>query len=418
MEFWKIAALSTWGIIFIIISVYIYSRKKWFSYSKDILLGQRLHNSVDQLFDEIANKDIRRTTLSNVIKHVLWRLTRIGLFAILAALIPILFLSIQTYFLGNQNKLLNNQNNLLKNQTDRLNMQNNLIEAQRRGSLVLLMSNILDQINDEIKEQRKNPDFNDSLGYSLSKPLIGRIAGLSHGFLPYRILQGDTLTKKEYSLERGQLLLALANNKLDSVTTALIYQSTSFKQSYLRKANLYKANLSSIDLSNSYLGEADFTNANLSGANLTETYSNKADFKGANLSFAYLVRGDFREVKLIGSNLKGANMSSVNLSKAILSGADLSHALLGGNVAMSTNLQAANLSHADMYNVNLSGALFKVKNLRNTNMKRVNFSRIIYPDIQLFDSVTSLYETKNLNPKIRNYLTKSKPCVFVEEGCK
>ena len=143
----------------------------------------------------------------------------------------------QTRLLGDQNRLVGFQNTridsqinlmsyqnvLLDTQNYRINLQNNLIEAERRGSLVILMSNIMDQMNEEINEQKKGLSKDslavlDSLGYRLSDPLIGRIAALSQGFLPYRYLEGDTLIETPTSPERGQLLLSLVKSNLDSVS--------------------------------------------------------------------------------------------------------------------------------------------------------------------------------------------------------
>lgn len=172
-------------------------------------------------------------------------------------------LGFQNNLFANQNQLLNYQNIkvdsqislmsfqnvLLDTQNYRLNLQNNLIEAERRGALVILMSNIMDQMNEEIKQQKLDTTFNDSLGYSLSDPLIGRIAALSQGFLPYRYLDGDTLTEKVVSPERGQLLLSLVKSRLDSSTYQKIYRSTTFSHAYLERADLSEADLSDADLS-------------------------------------------------------------------------------------------------------------------------------------------------------------------------
>lgn len=153
MEFWKFAAIITWILIGAGVLFFFYFRKRWVHLGKEVLLGHRLHTSVDQLFDEIEKHKISKGTLSKVSKHVLWRLTRIGLFAIMAALIPVAFIALQAYLLSNQNQLLLNQN-------ERIEIQNNLIEADRRSSLVFLMSNVLDRVDAEIALQRQARENN------------------------------------------------------------------------------------------------------------------------------------------------------------------------------------------------------------------------------------------------------------------
>ncbi len=60
-----------------------------------------------------------------------------------------------TWLLLSQNGLLKSQNDLLGNQNGFIKQQMSLEEASRRGALVMLMSNIMDKVDDEIKEQKK-----------------------------------------------------------------------------------------------------------------------------------------------------------------------------------------------------------------------------------------------------------------------
>ena len=325
----------------------------------NILAGPGLMASSKQLVKELKSRKVNDETITEVGVHVLWRFTRAGIVGLFVVALPtwlsiwvltnqnsliqyqndrvntqtrldsvqtimieqqtdILerqdekfgiqnelltkqtsFLESQDQKLGLQNIMFAKQNLMLDTQNYRLNLQNNLIEAERRGALIILMSNILDQMNDEITEQKRDTSFVDSLGYFLSDPLIGRIAALSQGFLPYRYLENDTLTAKPSSPERGQLLLSLVKSELDSITYDKIYDATNFNYAYLDGADLFGAYLIGADLS-----EANLSGANLSGANLS----------GADLFRAYLFR----------ATLRGANLSGTYLSEANLSGADLS----------------------------------------------------------------------------------------------
>ena len=83
--------------------------------------------------------------------------------------------------------LLVNQNDLLENQNTLIQRQMSLEEASRRSALVMLMSNIMDKVDDEIKEQKSelrskgiSKAVVDTMKFSLSQSLIGQIAALSH----------------------------------------------------------------------------------------------------------------------------------------------------------------------------------------------------------------------------------------------
>ncbi len=170
-------------------------------------LGGDLKQSIKQLVVEVRAKDqtISDDTLGNVLAHGAWRLTRIGCFAILVAIIPVAIFIVQTTLLYYQNQKIDAQN-------IRLDQQTNLQEAERRSSLVFLFSNVMDAVDRELRD-KTNPSR------KLSKPLRGRIIALSRRLEPYKYLtEGDTLSAKPLSPERGQLLINLVESDLDSVT--------------------------------------------------------------------------------------------------------------------------------------------------------------------------------------------------------
>ena len=218
-----------------------------------------------------------------------------------------------TILLMNQNELLQSQNDLVANQTELLRKQNKLIEnqmsleeASRRGSLVVLMSNIFDKVDDEIALQRaemikKGKRVNDDTKFTISRSLIGQIAALSQAFKPYRFLDGDTLIGRPLSPERGQLLVTITRLPLDTLTINRIYNQSTFEDANLSGANLSGANLSGANLSGAFL-----IDANLNGANLSRADLRKADLRGADLRGAYLR----------GANLSGADLNGANLSRA------------------------------------------------------------------------------------------------------
>lgn len=456
--FWNYSGIVFWTLLGLwAILRFLLGKQWWLKIGGRVIVGGGLMNASKKLASEANNNQLQQDTIVEVGVHLLWRLTRVGIIALVIALIPFLLLyqqntlikgqnklierqafqdSLQTDLLLSQNALFEEQNekvdrqimlldtqnvlfksqnflfedqntkvstqtDLLELQTDlskeqnlrldtqnyRLNLQNNLIEAERRGSLVILMSDVMNQMNAEINRQKEKKTFNDSLGYSLSDPLIGRIGALSEGFLPYRFLEGDTLTKKEFSPERGQLLQALINSKLDSVTLNKIYRISNFNNAYLVRVNLSGANLSKAKLSNAGLSWANLSNADLSWANLGNADLSWAYLHSANLLNAYLTDADLSNVDLSWANLSGANLAAVNFSKADLYQANLSMA----------HVHQANLSTVRVYKTNF----FEVKNLTVSQLIRKK----------------SLYNIQNLDPKIKSKIEKEKPCLFTREGC-
>jgi len=118
------------GLILFLVLRIIYGKKWVVKGGTRFYFGFGLINAFDKFFEELQHREVKKETLSELSAHVVWRLTRIGLFAALVAIIPITLLWIQN------NKI-----------TD----QNFLIESQRRSSLVLLMNNILTDLSKEIR---------------------------------------------------------------------------------------------------------------------------------------------------------------------------------------------------------------------------------------------------------------------------
>ena len=333
------------------------------------VLGAGLKSSMHQLYKELPNQ-VKKNTLADVTTHVIWRITRIGLFGALIALIPTLLLWQQNKLLGVQNQKLEDQTKLFEKQNEKIDNQIQLEESNRRGALIVMMSNIMDKVDDELTN-----DWNDDKKRNLSPQLIGRISALSQSFRPYRFWQDSSLIEKPLSPERGQLLLALANSAFDSLAYVNIYRNATFEDSYLHGANLHGANLSGANLREADLLRADLRGAILRGTDLSRVSFIAADLSGANLSKA---------------NLSGANLSKVNLSKADLSGANLVKANFRG-----ANLSGANLSKANLYEANLSrmisvgadfrGARFNIKNIKDPKDPDLSRSQMDKTDLSGVD---------------------------------
>jgi len=209
-----------------------------------------------------------------------------------------------------------NQNEKIDKQNIRLDQQTYLQEAERRSSLVFLFSNIMDAVDKELKE-----DYGKDSIRNLSPQLIGRITGLSTRLKPYRYLNGDSLTAKPLSPERGQLLVSLLGSQLDTMTMDKIYNKADF--SY---ADLEGGKLDSMYLKDVNLKEVNLRSAKLGGANLRD-----ASLYGADLKFVSLFNTDLNNADLTDADLKGASLFGADLRGASLRGADLKDTMIKQN---------------------------------------------------------------------------------------
>ena len=228
-----------------------------------------------------------------------------------------------TLLLYNQNKLLTQQNELLIRQNLRLDQQTYLQEAERRSALILLMGNLLDALDHELKEDIGQKNVRD-----LSPQLVGRIIALSSGLKPYRYLEGDSLIAKEISPERGQLLLSILSSEVDNGSLKRIFQSADFSFSELEGAalageflegiNLREADLSKANLNGAHLMGADLDKADLSGAILAGADLRKANLSETDLRETYITEVDFRGASLYGADLRGVDLTDSDLRRSFL----------------------------------------------------------------------------------------------------
>jgi len=237
----------------------------------------------------------------------------------------VLFLGFASLF---GSMLLYNQNQLLENQNKKIDAQIQLEESSRRGNLIVMMSNIMDKVDEELSEGwndkgykgRKLNISDNKERRDLSPQLVGRIAALSQSFKPYRFLKDTVMIKKSYSPDRGQLLLALANSALDTITYEQIYEKATFEKSYLDGVHMKTVNLS----------RANLRGSSLNNSELIEVYLKKSNLDSASLINADLRLSDLRSVRFINANLTGAILRGVKLDYAHLLGTNLTRADLTG----------------------------------------------------------------------------------------
>ncbi len=290
---------------------------KWWLLKKSStpIFGNRLKNSISNAITEFKEyKTVSVDTVSDVSSSVIWRVTRIGLFAFFFAIVPSLILIFQTKLLINQNKSIKRQNSL--------------IEADRRSSLVFVMSDVLKDLNEELK-------YKGTSSRNISRTLEARVISLCMAMKPYHYVDNGVLVEKPISPERGQLLYTILKSDLGLESSQDILNSAAFSYTDLRKANLGRGvNLKYAQLDHSNLTEVDMPAANLERSELKHAEMFKINLSDSNLKRARLNHANLEQAELLSVDLTNANLYGANLTKA-----DLSEAILWG-----TKLENANLT--------------------------------------------------------------------------
>ncbi|MHB0755869.1 pentapeptide repeat-containing protein [Polaribacter sp. M15] len=275
------------------------NKKKWkffMNFTATFIAGKNLKTSIYNSIQEFnQQKRISLQTTSDLIASIIKRLTRIGVVAILFALLP--------------TTLMWYQNHLLKKQNRKIQEQTYLAEASRRSAQMFIMGDVLSDINTEL-ETKKNG--------KLSKTLIGRIVGLSRAMKPYRYLLNDKLIEKPISPERGQLLITLCKSDLNATIFSSIRQESNFTKSELKGVNLDRVRLRDINLKD----------ADLSNASLVNLDARRAIFENANLKNADLGYADLSNAVLTNANLSGAILLKTKCNKANFTGVILDNAIV------------------------------------------------------------------------------------------
>lgn len=313
----------------------------------------------------------------------------LSVFILLACLITGFVILKGNEFLRSKNKLQEQSNK----------MQAAMLDAQLKSDQVVLVGNLLQEIREERNLQSTD---------TLSSGMVAKIVRLNSSLKAYPYVKGDSLSSFKYSPERGQLLLALLEMKLDSSTLKQVLHKTSFTRADLSASNLSGLDLAGLDFSLANLQNVNLQFANLKDANLKEAHLrgadlNKTDLRGAqlinaDLSWTNLKQAIFKEAKMNGVNLKSAKIDSTDLrgielkwadlSGAILKASNLSKLPLTGSSFVKSNLSVANLSNTDlsiadlteanMFGVDLQDAnLYHVKlefaDMRKSNLQGANF---------------------------------------------
>lgn len=253
-----------------------------------------------------------------------------------------------------------------KRQNKRILEMTEVAESSRKSNLAFLMSSVLEDVRNEVKNHPNRV---------LSDSTIAKLAVLTNSiFMPYRYFEGDSLSDKALSPERGQLLLALLSMNMDSNSFVKMKLGISFSAADMRRADLRGADFSNMDLKGADLKNANLSGANLRGTDLRDADLNGADLRGANLNKADLRRADLGWAILNGAVLTSANLNGAILMHAQLRKADLRNAAIQWAQADGVMLLEANLSRADLTGTGLRKANLNEANLTEADLRRTNLS--------------------------------------------
>ena len=182
-----------------------------------------------------------------------------SLFVLFGAVLGTVLIRNQNELFESQNAMIEQQTRMVEKQMVRLDQQTYLQEAERRSGLVFLFSNIMDLLDQELKE-----DYNKDGIRNISPQLSARIISLSQRLEPYYYLDNDSLTSKQFSPERGQLFTNLVKSNLDQESLNEILSEGNFQYSVFSGVSFNNIFLEGIDLSNSKFNEITFDKVKLS----------------------------------------------------------------------------------------------------------------------------------------------------------
>ncbi|MBK6265643.1 pentapeptide repeat-containing protein [Marivirga sp. S37H4] len=303
-------------------------------------------------------------------------------------------ISILTIFLAYQaNVKLENQNTLLL-------VQNELQESQRRASLNIEISSIMQQINNERESSRLNSlkDENHQkkghkvAPYTLSDITAARIASISRSLRPYRILKTDRVDSSanyiqeifnwnwfNFNVKRIRVNDFLEENirspEREQLLVALLTMRISFSNIGLN-SNFDYSRLENFDFSRSDLRTIRMSNSSLEGTHLSYTIFDEGVLRNTNFKEVYGTTLSF-----IGTDLTGSNFENTSINNTDFTNADLNMVNFSGANLIQCNFTSATLSSVNFSYANLSGIDFnKIENI----LKATDFKNALIENLQNF----------------------------------
>lgn len=325
--------------------LYKKSIKFWDSWSEYFKTGR------EATWPEQASREFAASLLN--------RILRIGVFGVLIALLPYIFIGLQTYITVRQNNLIELQNKLIKS-------QNQLAEASRRASMNYELTGILDKLDLEVRGK------NNLRGIKPSSMLSARISALTRSLKPYKYLMNeDSLSKHLISPEKSQLLTTLL---LIGIDMEKIIPYADFSYCDLRNSLLSKSNLNGINLENSLLDGlksqkltsfnfASLNKSSLQNLELTECYFRNANLDESQINYSFFkmcsfTESSFKSSEIFTSFFEKSNFSKANFSKAVITNTKFKDCDLSGAILAGCKLTNVEFTNVNFKNVKISADTF------------------------------------------------------------
>jgi uncharacterized protein YjbI with pentapeptide repeats len=180
-----------------------------------------------------------------------------------------------------------------------------------------------------------------------------------------------------------------------AVLDGVDWHETTMTKAELFRASLSSSNLSFCKLDGSSLLETNLSHARLCGAslrrvqgqnvNLREADCSKSDWTFARLDAANFERAKLDDCKFVRSWLMAANFNGASLCGADLSGANLLASLKGADLT-NANLDRVQAAKADFRSAKLNRTSFKAAVLNHSDFCGVDFPHAQFPGAYLMDA--------------------------------
>ena len=367
LAFYLILIVGGWTLSYLRIPYVNHTKSFWVGFAFCIcvflitFLGVKIWGKNRRFLKKITTGSLA-TKNATVSREYMWIWIAVSVFIIVGALSS-------TGMIAWQAKLIHQQ---AENNNKRILELTEITESIRKSNQVNLMSNVLNQVEAEINLKPNGP---------LSDAIIARISALSFSLKPYKIFEGDSLSDRELSPERGQLLIALALMGIDSVSFAKIKQTATFAKADLRGVKLYSVDLNHINLEAADLSFSELTRVNLKHANLKKVWLkssvvdscvfNMSIITNSNMYKSIFRNCNFAKVTLPESNLTYTTFNECSFALSNLKFSDFSNSQFERLNFTNTNLEHANLSFC-----NLKNSDFRHSCLKFINLYKINISNI------------------------------------------
>ncbi|MCF8369427.1 MAG: pentapeptide repeat-containing protein [Bacteroidales bacterium] len=239
------------------------------------------------------------------------------------------------------NGLIDRQNILIETQNTKIQEQSYLIESERRNLASNQVTNILNEIVEDIQssEPKQQPPY--ILSESMTNKLIAYISTLE----PYRTFDDTGALIRPLYPEKGKLLFSLNELKIDD---QFLVNTFSFDYAMLNNKSFKDADLSGLDMERAKLYEVRFENVNLQNSNfyradLNQTFFFECDLRNAHFSGSQLSNVSFANCFLPDDvGFMGADADKLHFDRAFTTDPDWIYNFKTELYETSTTIDTAN----------------------------------------------------------------------------